>query len=342
MKIIPTLVSLALAIAAVTSHRMHPLSDEFIDFINSKQTLWRAGRNFHRHTPLKYLKRLAGTIKDNATFNDRYAGKPPLYKHTKPPRDFDARSKWNHCRSLNEIRDQGACGSCWAVAAVSTMTDRLCIQTKGRKKVHFSELDLMSCCMFCGNPCNGGALEKAWKYGRLKGIVSGGEYNSHEGCKPYTIPPCEHGNKTHFNGMPPCGHTIPNTVCKHECEPSYKKKYNADRRKLYTYYTNTKIMEIMSDIQKNGPVSTAFLLHEDFLNYKSGIYSYVSGAAIGWHSVKLLGWGEESGVKYWLAANSWNSDWGDRGFFKIIRGNNHLGIEDVMYAGLFKVKPKRH
>lgn len=39
----------------------------------------------------------------------------------------------------------------------------------------------------------------------------------------------------------------------------------------------------------------------------------MSGSALGGHAIKILGWGEENGVPYWLAANSWNTDWGDNG-----------------------------
>ena len=35
--------------------------------------------------------------------------------------------------------------------------------------------------------------------------------------------------------------------------------------------------------------------------------------------------------------NSWNSDWGDHGTFKISRGNDECGIEDESCAA--KVKP---
>ena len=34
---------------------------------------------------------------------------------------------------------------------------------------------------------------------------------------------------------------------------------------------------------------------------------------LGGHAIKILGWGVEGGVDYWLVANSWNSDWGDKG-----------------------------
>lgn len=39
----------------------------------------------------------------------------------------------------------------------------------------------------------------------------------------------------------------------------------------------------------------------------------MTGSAVGGHAIKILGWGEEKNVPYWLAANSWNTDWGDNG-----------------------------
>jgi len=32
----------------------------------------------------------------------------------------------------------------------------------------------------------------------------------------------------------------------------------------------------------------------------------VSGAQLGGHAIKILGWGVDQGTKYWLVANSWN------------------------------------
>jgi cathepsin B len=34
---------------------------------------------------------------------------------------------------------------------------------------------------------------------------------------------------------------------------------------------------------------------------------------------------------------AWNQDWGDNGFFKILRGKNHCGIEGSIVAGAPKV-----
>lgn len=46
-----------------------------------------------------------------------------------------------------------------------------------------------------------------------------------------------------------------------------------------------------------------------------------------------MGWGEENGTPYWLVANSWSPYWGDKGFFKILRGSDESGIEDGCMAG---------
>ena len=45
----------------------------------------------------------------------------------------------------------------------------------------------------------------------------------------------------------------------------------------------------------------------------AGVYQHKTGSYSGLGAVKLLGWGVEDGVEYWLGANSWNSDWGDKG-----------------------------
>lgn len=71
----------------------------------------------------------------------------------------------------------------------------------------------------------------------------------------------------------------------------------------------------MTEIYNNGPVSAAFTVYDDFLTYKSGVYHHVTGAALGGHAVKIIGWGEDAGINYWLVVNSWNEDWGDKGLF---------------------------
>ena len=35
--------------------------------------------------------------------------------------------------------------------------------------------------------------------------------------------------------------------------------------------------------------------------------------SLGGHAVKMIGWGVDNGVPYWLVANSWNTDWAENG-----------------------------
>ncbi len=74
-------------------------------------------------------------------------------------------------------------------------------------------------------------------------------------------------------------------------------------------------------------------------------------------AIKILGWGVENNTPYWLVANckyktetiisrifliglisAWNEDWGDKGFFKILRGSDECGIESSVVAGAPKLK----
>lgn len=66
-----------------------------------------------------------------------------------------------------------------------------------------------------------------------------------------------------------------------------------------------------------GPVEIAITVYNDFVTYKSGVYKHVTGSELGGHAIRMLGWGTENGVDYWIVANSWNNGWGDNGFIKI-------------------------
>ena len=60
------------------------------------------------------------------------------------PLQFDSRKKWPHCSSIGEIYDQGACGSCWAVATVTAASDRYCIATGNETRLSVEHM--LGCC----------------------------------------------------------------------------------------------------------------------------------------------------------------------------------------------------
>ncbi|KAL3283973.1 hypothetical protein HHI36_018144 [Cryptolaemus montrouzieri] len=308
----------------------NPLSDAFIAKINSLQNSWRAGRNFDVNTPLSNIK--------------KYTGVKPGYKSKLPtksvevaanlPENFDAREQWPNCQSIKDIRDQGACDASWAFATVSTISDRICIASNGTQQVTLSANDLISCIDTNNDACGGGpedSVDAAWSHWTAQGIVSGGGYGSNEGCQTYKIPSCEH----YTNGsLPPCGDIPLPPACTRQCDPSSGLNYKDDLNYgHYIYNIHDNVVHIKSEIFTNGPVSAVFYMYEDFLSYKSGVYSHTTGDFVGLHAVKLLGWGLDDDLPYWLAANSWNEDWGDKGYFKIIRGYDEGGIENFISAG---------
>jgi cathepsin B len=318
------------------------LSDEFLEIVRSKAKTWTVGRNFHESIPESHIRGLMGVHPDAHKFAlpDKKIVLGDLSEESGEnniPDEFDARENWPHCPTISEIRDQGSCGSCWAFGAVEAMSDRVCIHSEGKLNFHFSADDLVSCCHTCGFGCNGGFPGAAWSYWTRKGIVSGGSFGSNQGCRPYEIAPCEH----HVNGTrPPCdGEHGKTPRCKHVCQSSYGVDYNKDKHYgSKSYSVENHVVSIQKEIMNNGPVEGAFTVYEDLILYKDGVYQHVHGKQLGGHAIRILGWGEERGVPYWLIANSWNTDWGNNGFFKILRGQDHCGIESQISAGLPKLE----
>ncbi|XP_077553025.1 cathepsin B-like [Haemaphysalis longicornis] len=329
----------ALLVPVAQSRRVHPrsypaASDELIGFINKLHTTWKAGRNFNRNVSPMFLRKLLGV------HHDALLHRLPVHRHEHIPVDlpesFDARKKWPHCGSVRLIHDQSSCGSCWAFGAAEAMSDRLCIHTGGKVQVNISAEDLLSCCPTCGYGCNGGFPPAAWQFYKDRGLVSGGLYGTDDGCRTYSFPPCEH----HAVGsLPNCSENIsPTPRCRHTCDKGFQKDYAEDKHFAGNVYSiPNDETQIKVEIFKNGPVEADFSVYADFFSYKSGVYQRHSDDLKGGHAVKILGWGAQNGVPYWLAANSWNPDWGDQGYFKILRGKNECGIEDDINAGIPRI-----
>lgn len=253
------------------------------------------------------------------------------------PASFDPRTTWGDmCPSLNEIRDQGSCGSCWAFGGAEAFTDRSCIQTQGAHTVDLSSQDVLSCCRTCGMGCNGGYTGQTWSYFVNTGISTGGLYDG-TGCKPYSIQPCVHHSddtsRVNCEDLP----YSDTPACTSTCVAGYTTNtYANDKTQLSTSYKVPRsVASIQEELMTYGPAEAGFTVYEDFLSYTGGVYYHVSGRSHGGHAVKIMGWGTDAdtGMDYWLIANSWNYDWGENGFFRIRRGTNECGIEASIYGG---------
>merc|ERR1712071_91367 len=250
------------------------------------------------------------------------------------PDSFDPRVGWPNCPSISEIRDQSACGSCWAFGAASAFSDRLCIHSDAAITESYSTDDMLSCCKTCGFGCGGGYTSQAWNFLVTHGVCTGGLYEG-TGCKPYSFPPCEHhaeGDRTDCSEW-----DFDTPRCTSECVGGYELAgYEADKKtNANAYKVPRRVEEIQKELMTNGPAEASFTVYDDFMSYTGGVYHHVSGKSLGGHAVKIMGWGVDAvGGDYWLIANSWNNDWAEDGYFRIRRGTNECGIEGGIYAGM--------
>jgi len=281
-----------------------------IDSLNKvEESTWTAGHN---------------AVFDGMTFNDARALLGTELLHisdhldeclddsvydavTDVPAEFDARTQWKDL--IHPIRDQKHCGSCWAFSASEVLSDRVAIASKKASPV-LSPEDMVSC--DTGDfGCRGGRIPGAWNYLKTKGIVS-------DACFPYGA-----GNGT-----------VP--TCPNKCADG--ETWSSSKTKAASAYAINGVINMQKEIMTNGPIQVAFMVYKSFMSYKTGVYQKHIWELLpeGGHAVKMVGWGTEKAIDYWLVANSWNASWGMDGFFKIRRGKNACGIEKMgpPYAGM--------
>jgi len=247
--------------------------------------------------------------------------KLPLHLHEIKgalPDNFNSAQNWPTCTTIGTIYDQARCGSCWAFGAVEAISDRFCIHnTTAKTPILLSFQDMTSCGPDSG--CNGGDAGDAFYYAQQSGLVTAK-------CSPYTVPTCPAAQE-------PCLNFVSTPACQQTC--SNQETWTNSKHFLSTTYSvGSDATQIQTEIQTNGPVEACFSVYEDFVSYKSGVYQYTTGDYLGGHCIKIIGWGVENGTPYWLVNNSWTTTWGDKGQFKILRGQDECGIEDDVVGGL--------
>jgi len=93
---------------------------------------------------------------------------------------------------------------------------------------------------------------------------------------------------------------------------------------------------IKTAIISEGPVTAEMWLFGDFSGYQGGVYEHNSTTGVVYeHTMRIVGWGvdKDSGKKYWKVANTYGSDWGEKGYIRILRGVDECGLESMVALG---------
>ena len=187
---------------------------------------------------------------------------------------------WRDNGFVTPVRDQKKCGSCWAFAMTGALESNVIIaKDKPSQNLDLSEQVFIS----CGGvgSCNGGTLNADY-------LVS--------------------------SGLPPEKY-YPYAAVDGDCS-SAQAGWEKAAEKIGSWGSvSAKLSSIKSALAKYGPLPTAMWVYEDFMHYKTGVYSYVSGKKLGGHAILLVGYND--GEQYFIVKNSWNTKWGEDGYFKI-------------------------
>ena len=199
------------------------------------------------------------------------------------------------------IKDQGPCGSCWAFGSLAAMEAQNNIEESNPS----IDLDLSEQCLLSCSPgsCSGWYLSDTLNWLRDTGTVD-------EACFPYQA-----------DDTVPCGN-----VC-----PGWR-----DRTwEIENWGWVSPSIKNIKGYLLEAPLPTGMTVYEDFYYYDGGVYKHVWGKPVGGHLVTLVGWDDTN--KCWICKNSWGTDWGEDGWFRIKYGESDIEYDTAYLVDVYHV-----
>jgi len=222
-----------------------------------------------------------------------------------PRLDLPSYFNWCDQGGCTPVKNQGACGSCWAFGTVGPLECNILI--KDGVEVDLSEQWLVSCNQD-GWGCNGGWW--AHDYHEWKDDPCGDDGAVLESNFPYTATDAP-------------------------CNCPYQHDYWIDSWAFITSEDSIPPVDMIKQaIMDYGPVSVAVCVNAAFQGYTGGIFSGPTCSDIN-HAVVLVGWDDSQGTNgVWFLRNSWGSGWGEDGYMRI-----EYGVCDVGYSACYVYYP---
>lgn len=246
--------------------------DEFIDQVKSRRVAHssRNNREFSRGRTLS-------KINNRESMND---------EDDQEPESYDLRQVLGD--SMPSPRDQGSCGSCWAISAV--VATEIVTVLKLNQSIRYSVQEVTDCAYKVDSEsigCRGGFPESAIDFIIQYGLDSDEDY--------------------------------PTLGFDHPCRMRHPRDTIV---KSYEYLSSNED-ELLSAVRTSGPLITEIYASGDaMLSYKSGIIDDTSCSNEIDHVALIVGYDNDS----WILQNSWGTDWGEDGYFRVKRGSHTCGV----------------
>jgi parallel beta-helix repeat protein len=90
---------------------------------------------------------------------------------------------------------------------------------------------------------------------------------------------------------------------------------------------------IKTALLTNGPVPSYFLVYDDFVYFKKGIYQHRWGNSRGAHYMAIVGYNDDPG--YWIVKNSWGTNFQEDGWVNIKYGECEFGTINFYLTGVY-------
>lgn len=327
----------------LTLHSGFKDHERFVERINAADLSWTAKvyKEFEGKT-IGELNTFAGKKKSKKTNSEVFLLENSSYALSKKKKSFlknmissktfrtKAQKSLDLSKYMGEIRSQGSCGSCFAASTLTMLEARLRFKYSDliSSSTFRLSLDHVLRCSVYNQGCDGGYSYLVLKFGYENELL-------HENCykEGKCTSECTNGRRA----------------------LAIKDSLENKRVKIQEYkyvggsYGKCDEASMIEELDKNGPFVVSFEPPYDFMHYQSGIFESrivkknwksLFQSKPQWqkvdHSVVLVGYGidEDSKIPYWKLQNSWGKNWGENGYFRMVRGKDHLGIESICEAGI--------